>query len=312
MKGPPGGTGPTGPPGETGSRGPPGEAGLTGPPGETGSRGPPGIPGSQGKTGKKGNPGPRGETGLKGPPGGTGPTGPTGSTGPTGPPGGTGPTGSPGGTGPTGPPGGTGPTGGTGPIGPPGEKGEIGKSKGGLIYVRWGHKSCPSTGAHLMYTGIVAGPYYGHSGGGSNPLCLPLIGLNPTYLKSQSGSQSDHSYIYGAEYERTEPLVSASDDGDVPCAVCEVPSRTLLHMMPARHDCPGGWTMEYNGYLMSESHKHYRTQYLCVDRSFTTLPNSEKRDQPGLEFFPVEAKCGILPCPPYDETKELTCAVCTK
>ena len=33
---------------------------------------------------------------------------------------------------------------------------------------------------------------------------------------------------------------------------------------------------------------------------------------PGTRFFPVEGRCGSLPCPPYKETKELTCAVCTK
>ena len=79
--------------------------------------------------------------------------------------------------------------------------------------------------------------------------------------------------------------------------------------------------MEYHGYLMSESHNHYRSQYLCVDRYLTPVSasaidrkgiRSKQPDQPGLEFFPVEGKCGAIPCPPYEETKEFTCAVCTK
>ena len=32
----------------------------------------------------------------------------------------------------------------------------------------------------------------------------------------------------------------------------------------------------------------------------------------GALFYYTEARCGSLPCPPYEEEKELTCAVCTK
>ena len=85
-----------------------------------------------------------------------------------------------------------------------------------------------------------------------------------------------------------------------------------MYVIPARYSCPDGWTREYYGYLMSESYQHYRTHYLCVDRSFTVVPKSVKNDKMGLEFFPVEGRCGTLPCPPYEETKELTFAVCTK
>ena len=191
-----------------------------------------------------------------------------------------------------------------------GSKGQKGGSGGGVVYTRWGHYSCPqNTGARLLYTGRAAGPHYKHKGGGSNPQCLPLY---PTYFKYHSGSQSDISYIYGTEYERTNPLVSNTDDGDVPCAVCYVPTRTSMYMIPARYSCPSGWTREYYGFLMSESYKHYRTQYLCVDSSFKIVSNSVKHDQAGQEFFPVEGRCGTLPCPPYEQTKELTCAVCTK
>jgi len=177
------------------------------------------------------------------------------------------------------------------------------------VYIRWGHTSCPSSGAQIVYSGIVAGPHSGHSGGGSNPQCLPL---DPTYLRYHSGSQIDVSYIYGTEYERTNPLVPNSDDGDIPCAVCYVPTRSSMYMIPARYSCPSGWTREYYGYLMSERSTHHRTQYLCADQSFTVLRNTLHSDRGGLEFFPVEGRCGSLPCPPYEETKELTCAVCTR
>jgi len=48
-----------------------------------------------------------------------------------------------------------------------------------------GHDQCPST-AQLVYAGRVAGPHYTHSGGGSNPQCLPI---DPNFLSKISGTQ---------------------------------------------------------------------------------------------------------------------------
>ena len=85
-----------------------------------------------------------------------------------------------------------------GDVGQRGEKGDQGKTGqkgepvGGVVYVRWGHDSCPSTGAQLVYSGRAGGSHYNHKGGGTNPQCLPL---NPNYLKYQPGKQTN-SYIY--------------------------------------------------------------------------------------------------------------------
>ena len=38
------------------------------------------------------------------------------------------------------------------------------------MYVRWGHDSCPSTGAQLVYSGRAGGAHFTESGGGSNPV----------------------------------------------------------------------------------------------------------------------------------------------
>jgi len=188
-----------------------------------------------------------------------------------------------------------------------GSTGPKGEPAGGLVYVRWGHDSCPSTGAKLVYTGRAAGPDYTHKGGGTNPQCLPL---DPSYLKYETGTQS-HSQIYGAEYQETNPLVANSHDGDVPCAVCYVPTRTTLYMLPAKYTCPTGWTTEYYGYLMSGHYNHHRQEYSCVDRSLKTTIGSSTNHN-GYLFYIVEGVCGSLPCPPYEQTKELSCAVCTK
>ena len=65
-----------------------------------------------------------------------------------------------------------------------------GYSRGGTVYVRWGHDECPST-AKLVYPGRAGGSLYNQPGGGSNPQCLPL---DPEFPISISGNQ-DRAYI---------------------------------------------------------------------------------------------------------------------
>ena len=203
-----------------------------------------------------------------------------------------------------------GPRGLTGPPGPKGNTGAAGpkgEGAGGVVYVRWGHNSCPDTGAQLVYSGRVGGSDWTHKGGGSNPQCLPL---DPNYLKTFSGNQN-WAYMYGAEYEQTNVLVANSHNTDVVCAVCHVPTRNVVYMLPAKYTCPTGWTREYYGYLMSERYTHHRSTFSCVDHSLTPAAGSNQ-DHNGFLFYPVEGVCGSLPCPHYDQSKELSCAVCTK
>ena len=57
---------------------------------------------------------------------------------------------------------------------------------------------------------------------------------------------------------------------------------------------------------------HYRSQYTCIDVALQPANGSSPTNHDGLLFFFVEGLCGSLPCPPYDETRELSCAVCIK
>ena len=201
-----------------------------------------------------------------------------------------------------------GPPGIQGLAGPKGENGQNGENgnaggTGGTVYVRWGHDKCPAT-AEVVYTGRAGGPLYIDRGGGSNPQCLPL---DPNYLPSMNGTLRAH--MYGAEYETIVDIKNV-DDQDVPCAVCYVP-RTAVHMVPAKYTCPNGWTREYYGYLMASYVQFERTQFTCVDSDFKTVSGSSQ-NYDGYLFYPVEGKCGSLPCPPYDNISELSCAVCTK
>ena len=270
-----------------------GRDGKDGEKGDSGDVGPPGIQGPIGPPGARGEAGPPGPTtadsGMQGPPG------PQGPTGPPGPQGNQGPSASPGQRGLTGPP---------GPRGPPGPT----TTTGGAVYTRWGKTTCPSTpGTQLVYAGKAGGSHYADGGGGANKLCLPD---NPQYLSYRSGHQS--GYLYGAEYEISsgQPFQSMHQH-NVPCAVCHVSTRASLLMVPARTSCPSSWTREYYGYLMAERWTHGKSTYECVDKSPQSVPGSAA-DNNGALFYHIEATCTGLPCPPYVDGREVTCAVCTK
>jgi len=177
----------------------------------------------------------------------------------------------------------------------------------GSSYIRWGRSVCPpETGARLVYDGYAGGSHYTHSGGGSNYLCLPR---DPELVDITGGSRS---LLYGAEYElgSTNSPLSGLKDEEVPCAVCYTPNTNVI-MVPAKKSCHDGWVLEYSGFLMSEYYGHLgRTTYVCVDGNPERLDNSYG-NQNGALFYFVEASCGSLPCGPYTNGFEFTCAVCS-
>ncbi|XP_073248019.1 uncharacterized protein [Porites lutea] len=254
------------------------------------------------------NPG-KGQVGPPGPPGKQGPAGPKGSKGEQGKPGTNKPF--PGPPGPKGDQGAVGKTGAQGPQGAKGEKGQDGAGNSGVQYVRWGRTTCPS-GAQIVYKGIMGGEHYTHHGGGANYLCLPH---NPKYDKYANGHQNS-GYVYGTEYEVSDrngnPFKRNLQDHEAPCVICFVKSRGSMLMMPARNDCPSGWTEEYHGYLMTAYYGHqHSTDFICVDGDPEFVPGSHANKN-GALLYPVEGVCGSLPCLPYVNGRELTCAVCTK
>ena len=239
--------------------------------------------------GRDGRDGQHGRDGCDGMPCAQGPTGLQGEPGPTG-----------------GPPGAQGQQGARGPPGPQGPGGPAGPRSGGVIYTRWGKSSRPNiTGTEMVYTGRAGGSHYTHSGGGANYLCMPL---DPEYTLSFLSGVTEHSYVYGTEYQC--PL-DGSHDHNVPCAVCYVSTRETVLMIPAKTSCPNSWTREYYGYLMSENKAFERTMFECVDIAQESVPGSEANTN-GALFYHVEANCNGMPCPPYDDEKELNCVVCTK
>ena len=127
-----------------------------------------------------------------------------------------------------------------------------------------------------------------------------------------SSRTDGRSILYGAEYQANsgQPLHGVNDQ-DIPCAFCYISSRAAVFMLPGRYTCPSGWTREYYGYLMSERHDHRRSTFECMDVSPETVPGGQSNHDAAL-FYHVEPRCGALQCPPYENTKEMTCAVCSK
>ena len=193
--------------------------------------------------------------------------------------------------------------------GPAGTQGLPGPVSAGVTYIRWGRTKCPEAlGTELVYSGRAAGTHYTNKGGSAERICLPN---NPDYLSSANGVQG-HSPLYGAEYESFPPApLGHLGEHNVPCAVCYVPTRAAMIMIPAKTQCPTSWTIEYVGYLMTEYYNSARSVFSCVDKDAQSIPGGVGNEN-GALFYHVEATCSGILCPPYDTERELTCAVCTK
>ena len=196
--------------------------------------------------------------------------------------------------------------------GPAGEQGPPGPASGGTTYVRWGRTVCPNvTGTELVYEGLAAGSHFQHQGGGVNYICT-ASGADAEYHPEATTRNLGDSVLYSVEYEaRGGQALTYLYEHNAPCAVCEVSSRSKQIMIPGRYTCPDTWTVEYNGWLMSERYPHYRSMHICLDKTPETVPGTEANTN-GALMYHVEADCSGLPCPNYNAAKELSCVVCTK
>ncbi|XP_048737978.2 uncharacterized protein LOC125652665 [Ostrea edulis] len=179
----------------------------------------------------------------------------------------------------------------------------------GTTYIRWGRKSCPAlNGTSLLYSGFAASGFYDAKAASTNTLCLPHdpdtapVGL-PVY--------ADYGRIYGSEYEFNFKNIALNDD--VPCAVCYT-TQAVSIMIPAKTSCPSSWTKQYAGFLTSGGYysDQYGNEYLCVDGDPEYMTDGARRhNENGRLFYPVHSVCGSLPCPPYKDSQNLGCVVCT-
>jgi len=107
----------------------------------------------------------------------------------------------------------------------------------------------------------------------------------------------------------------SSDDFAEEVCVAFCVGRSTTVMVPARTECPAGWTAEYAGYLMSESHgsthgDRKRSTYLCWDEAPEIAADGEANHDQSI-VYPVEVQCGTLPCSKYTSGRELPCTVCS-
>ena len=163
-------------------------------------------------------------------------------------------------------------------------------------------------GTEYVYEGITVGSYYTHTGGGSNYICLVK---HPKYPPQATTTSTN--WIYGTEYDTQGGALNRMADHNPPCVACHVTTRSAQLMIPGTDQCPGGWTLEYAGWLVSEHYTHKgRTMYVCLDKDAEAL-RGEEADTSGVLMYHAVAACGRgIPCPPYVHQKDLACAVCTK
>ena len=195
----------------------------------------------------------------------------------------------------------------TGPVGAAGPK------SGGVVYTRWGKKSCP-TGAQLVYEGIAGGGGWNHPGGGANYVCLLLKPKESPKETKSVPIPSAYTLIYGAEYENVNniELFKGKNYHNVPCAVCYTSTKTVKLMIPGANSCPSSWTREYKGYLMSQHHDlKAKSVYECVDESPESIDGSVGNTYGAIFYFTLPA-CDSGICPPCTPNKAITCVVCTK
>ncbi|XP_071960293.1 uncharacterized protein [Antedon mediterranea] len=190
------------------------------------------------------------------------------------------------------------------------------------LYTRWGRMDCPST-AELVYKGVMSGaPHTGsNTGSGANYLCLPD---QPRYKFTMAGYQTTRGSIAAVEFRESTKMFQPTKKLhglNFPCAVCQAP-RSVSLLLPADTECPIGWITEFSGYMMASRKNEKRAEYVCVDESPSYIkgrPNAGDVDGVSASFlFHVEGRCnaenvvGGLPCPPYVDGYELTCAICTQ
>ena len=189
--------------------------------------------------------------------------------------------------------------------------GQPGPQVGGAVYTRWGRTVC-SQGATLVYAGRAAGTKFNRQGGTSDTLCMPET---PQYLSTDT-TATHKAHLRGVEYETwgtsSTPFRNLAQ-ANLPCAVCHTDTKLSVLTVPAQYTCPNGWSMEYNGYLMTELERsdRQRKSTLCVDQDAEVVPESEANTNPAVLYL-MKATCDGLPCPPYNTNMSLPCAVCSK
>jgi hypothetical protein len=181
---------------------------------------------------------------------------------------------------------------------------------GGVTFTRWGRTRCDS-GATVLYKGYAAGPAYNEAGGGADLLCVHDTPQWYRPITAVAGTSNVWSFSY-RDVSGLFDLINSGylplDHHIIPCAVCHIQTRSHQIMIPARRECPAGWSREYWGYLLSTHRTYPKGMFTCVDEA----PESAGAYNGNNWLYPVESRCPGFKCPPYVNGYEVTCVVCSK
>ena len=148
------------------------------------------------------------------------------------------------------------------------------------------------------------------SGDGTNMLCLPD---SLTWGKYKDGDDRQRGHVYGVEIDIEGSNIFPRDvnNQDQPCVLCHT-ENAVAHMFPGRVTCFPGWSLQYAGYLMSSEHgANINREYFCMDSDPEARMGGGADNNQGIVYL-TEGRCGSLPCPPYVDGREMSCAVCSK
>jgi hypothetical protein len=192
-------------------------------------------------------------------------------------------------------------------------------SDAGTSFIRWGRTVCP-TGSRLLFKGYMAGKDINKTGSGGNILCAHE---DPRFVRGVPGRalgysgalrgfelhlEAAHANLFSNQNVPDGNLIGQ----DLPCVVCYVAEATDKLVITGRPDCgTTGYNLMYSGFLTSEAEWEGRQagEYVCLDESPEGRVGGSAADTNAV-LYPVEVRCGSLPCNPYIDGMEVTCAVC--
>ena len=160
----------------------------------------------------------------------------------------------------------------------------------------------------MVDSGYTAASRHSHTGGPSNPLCLHKKPRDDRY------SDSAWSGIYVPAWHTLQgeeaPYSSQLESHIAPCAVCAVQEKSTSSMMiPARNDCPPGWTLEDHGFLMASHYTGKRSESLFFDSDIEGIMSSANV---GHRLYAVQAEHRFGLPATYISRRSLTCVVCSR
>ena len=149
----------------------------------------------------------------------------------------------------------------------------------------------------------MGGHHITDNSGGAEFLCLP----HDVQWAQYGSSSSQDPRLYGAEYEMYTGTGQMNEDA--PCCLCKT-NRSTSVMIPARSTCFPGWTLEYTGYLAAGQRSYSHKNYVCIDAHPESRAGGNVNHDEAV-VHNVQAQCGSLPCPPYVDSRQLACVVCS-